>query len=294
MLKRKLILVTAASFLFPSLLLAWPRYKNPVTPDQVYQNDLDLQQDLNKRFGVNSTDIFGHIMIGTNTINSTLYNMVIQTVLNNWAIQVLGPGSKYLRIGAGDPEIGSSGASLNLRTLTADDINIRVNTNVGNGVLVAHGDAGTSAFTIHGTNTNDNASTGYVGESVRSLVTRANGVTATTSSQWFNITTLSLTSGDWLVTGIVTINANGGTITANTSSMALSTSSGNVTTDHVSGDNVIDYNGTTPSALTDGTVVCPNYRLSISGATTVYLKTIVGYSAGTPKGSGRISAVRIR
>lgn len=143
-----------------------------------------------------------------------------------------------------------------------------------------------------GTATNDNAAAGYIGESVRSLVTIASAVSSTGTGQFFDITSISLTTGDWSVSGIIRLAQSGATVTANTCAAAISINSGNTTTDHVGGDNAIDM--VDPTAAADRYSSIPNYRLSLSGTTTVYLKANIGFSAGTPKASGRISAKRIR
>src|SRR4051812_14640509 len=33
-------------FFLPTIVCAWPRYKNPQNPNETYQNDLDIQQDV--------------------------------------------------------------------------------------------------------------------------------------------------------------------------------------------------------------------------------------------------------
>jgi hypothetical protein len=181
-----------------------------------------------------------------------------------------------------------------LGTLSTDSLELITN---ATSRLIINGSTGTATFSGQligkGTATNDSAAAGYIGESIRSLVTRASGVSATTTGQWFDITSITLTAGDWLVTGMGLLNANGATITANSAAIAISINSANTITDHVEGDNVADIL-VTPSAATDSNNNIPNYRLSLSGSTIVYLKCLMGYSVATPKGSGRISAVRIR
>jgi len=143
-----------------------------------------------------------------------------------------------------------------------------------------------------GTTTNDSASAGYLGEAVRSSIASGSAVNAGTSAQFSDVTSISLTAGDWDVSGIVGFTANGATVTAANAFAAISTNSGNTTTDHVTGDNQIA--GMEPTATYDRTLEIPTYRMSLSGTTTVYLKGRVSYSAGTPKFYGRISARRVR
>lgn len=142
-----------------------------------------------------------------------------------------------------------------------------------------------------GTATNDNAATGYIGETVVSV--QSSFQNAGASSQWFNVTSVSLTAGDWLAFGTVGTNHNGATITAGSIACAVSIHSGNTTTDHVLPDNVSDIFDS-PTAAQDSAGFVDGYRLSLSGTTTVYLKALIGFTAGTPRARGRIRCVRIR
>jgi hypothetical protein len=139
-----------------------------------------------------------------------------------------------------------------------------------------------------GTATNDNAASGYIGESARAINTTFTNAAATT--QFKDVTSISLTAGDWLVTGNVSFTLNGATMTQ--AAAAISINSNNTTTDHVQGDNLVF--GAPPTANYDQDLNIGDYRLSLTGTTTVYLKGRCDFSAGTPQHKGRISAVRIR
>lgn len=137
---------------------------------------------------------------------------------------------------------------------------------------------------IVGTATNDNANAGSFGEFVS-----AQGLAVSlTSSTTANITSISLTAGDWDVRGNVEfIPAGGTTFTqalsgANTVSATLpaapSRSLGNYTT----------------AAGQGQTLVVPTTRVSIASTTTVYLTAFASFSGSTLTASGFISARRIR
>jgi hypothetical protein len=148
------------------------------------------------------------------------------------------------------------------------------------------------AVSIFGTATNDSASAGFVGEEIRSQSTSAANITTTTTYQ--NFTSISLTAGDWDVTGQVKVSGNGATWTGY--AMAVSINTGNTTTDHVTGDNVWTEStgGSYQTNETFGMTIA-TYRLSLSATTTVYLKGRATFSAGTPQIlAGRISARRMR
>lgn len=142
---------------------------------------------------------------------------------------------------------------------------------------------------IKGTTTNDDAAAGNVGEYISSYAGGA-GTNFPTSSQWGDLTSISLTAGDWSVDCNIDVLANGATAT--NESFGISTTSGNSATGLNSGDN----QSSTPLATVtfDGSGVIPAFRMSLSATTTVYFKYLAVYSAGTPKARGRISARRIR
>lgn len=157
----------------------------------------------------------------------------------------------------------------------------------------------TAAFTVGangpngitvGTNTNDSASAGIVGEYVSAKVLQASRISAAGSGTWTNITSISLTAGDWDVTGVVEGQLAGATTT--TFDIALSAFSGATTTDQVQGDNQIEVYP--PTSTVDSSASIPAWRVSLSGTTTIFLKFAYAFSAGTPKAFGRISARRMR
>ncbi len=138
---------------------------------------------------------------------------------------------------------------------------------------------------VHGTNTNDSASAGYIGEAV---VSAATNVAAGSSGAFANVASIALSAGDWDITGV--IEASGSTVTR--SLFAVSANSANTTTDHVSGDNQIDTS--LPTAAINGGGCIGAWRVSTSGTPTIYLKWAATYVGGSPTVSGRISARRVR
>lgn len=135
---------------------------------------------------------------------------------------------------------------------------------------------------IIGTGTNDNAGAGKVGEVISSAVTTqaiSNGVTT-------NITSISLTAGDWDVQGTV-LTAPAGTTTQSSFAAAINTVSATFPTYYTQ----ISY------AVAAGTaigVAAPYVRLSLSGTTTVYILAIVNYAVSTLTIGASLSARRAR
>ena len=149
-----------------------------------------------------------------------------------------------------------------------------------------------SGVAIRGTNTNDSASTGFVGEYAQSLVSTATSVG--TSAQYFDLTSISLTAGDWDVTGIVVYNRNAATYTSSGLELGIGTTAGNSSAGLVVGsNNVVDSR--TDNTWSNISLTIPSFRISVASTTTYYLKGFPGsYSAGTPQYRCRMSARRVR
>lgn len=145
-----------------------------------------------------------------------------------------------------------------------------------------------------GTTTNDNADTGSVGEIVSSNVAfsaRSNIATATDS----NVTSISLTAGDWDVSGIVGFFGTGTTSVTMVSGWISSTSA---TAPDVSLRTAEAYDAAARILYASGTMgtnlcIRPT-RMSLSGTTTIYLSARSVFSASTLACYGIINARRIR
>jgi hypothetical protein len=144
-------------------------------------------------------------------------------------------------------------------------------------------------FLSIGTNTNDNAPTGYVGEYLSSAIASASAVTLT-NNQYNDVTSLALTAGDWDVSAMVMFT---GTITGTNFTAGIGTSSGNASTGLVAGDNSIST-ASISTAASDSGLSVPTWRTSLSASKTYYLKAFGLFSIGTLKAYGRISARRVR
>lgn len=144
---------------------------------------------------------------------------------------------------------------------------------------------------IKGTTTNDNAAAGNVGEYIEATVSNQN---YGTNNQWADITSISLTAGDWDVTLITNNYRNTSTQAQFTlTEIGISTTTGNSSTGLIVGSNQIDYsNGTT--GIEEIGLTIAGYRQSLSATTTIYGKVFGSYSAGQPKIWARLSARRIR
>lgn len=136
---------------------------------------------------------------------------------------------------------------------------------------------------IVGTTTNDNANTGSIGE----YVTATSGSLALTSGSNTNAASISLTAGDWDVSGNCVYTNTGGVISninnsVSTTSLTLAAAP----------DNGVE-NGVTVNSGTTYTMAAPVQRISVSATTIVYL-VVASTFTGTQTVSARIRARRIR
>jgi hypothetical protein len=151
-------------------------------------------------------------------------------------------------------------------------------------------DSNSGAVDIRGSNTNDSAAAGFVGQYIASVATTTS---LPTSGNFGDLTSISLTAGDWDVTAFARFIRNGSTPTAYI--IGISTESGNSFTTEAEGDNAASFDGTTALlTITDFTTCVPAYRVSLSATTTIYFKYYSTYTVATPTAAGRLSARRVR
>lgn len=159
-------------------------------------------------------------------------------------------------------------------------------TQVKTGVLTS-----TGVTTIKGSATNDSASAGNVGELLSSVVSNQSPVT---TDVYYDVTSISLTAGDWDVTVLCTANANSATWSAVI--IGISSTSGNSATGLTNGDSSVNAfwasSSTTPLQVP---IAVANLRVSLASTTTYYFKARVTFTVNTPTIAGaRLSARRLR
>ncbi len=139
-----------------------------------------------------------------------------------------------------------------------------------------------------GTSTSDDAAAGFVGEIITATAATDTINTWTTNTAK-NITSISLTPGDWDVDGVVAWSgATAGTyyvskVTSTTANIGTDPlEAGRVSTPFVSLANAY-FNQIVPTA-----------RFSLAATTTVYLGAQLGFTGGTPLAGGTIRARRVR
>lgn len=139
-----------------------------------------------------------------------------------------------------------------------------------------------------GTSTNDAATTGDIGEYVESV---AGPVSAPASNTYGDLTSITLTAGDWDISSTqVSIINTGVSITSVVG--GIGTVSGSSGAGMVNGDT--QGYSVPPTSQYLPAITIPPKRVSINATTTYYLKMWMSYSSGTPQFQGRISARRVR
>lgn len=139
---------------------------------------------------------------------------------------------------------------------------------------------------VAGTTGAGDASAGQVGEYISSSVSSSTNIPSLTG-QYGDLTSISLTPGDWDISCVVSYQANGATVTY--AGTGISPTAGNSS----SGLNeYFEIPG--PTAGLNNSFSIPCHRRAIATTTTFYLKTNVGFSVATPKYTCRISARRVR
>lgn len=148
---------------------------------------------------------------------------------------------------------------------------------------------------VPATGTNDDAAAGKVGEMISSSVVSGSAISLSTTTDK-TVTSISLTAGDWDVSGTVYfIGAAGTTITICIGSISSTDNAKDTTAGKFGilfGSGVTQFSG--GGFLTIETPSIPSFRLSLAATTTIYLVAYGDFGVSTLKAYGRISARRIR
>ena len=158
--------------------------------------------------------------------------------------------------------------------------------NVAGGLPTLNSGAHLSSSMVSGTATNDSAATGILGQIITSNITSGSAVPLTSGSA-ANITSISLTAGDWDVFGWVSTNPAGSTTTTILQA-GISTTTANLD----SFPTVIQ--GVSVGAGLALSAPVATQRISLSGTTTVYLVVNTTFAVSTCGGYGYITGRRER
>ncbi len=150
---------------------------------------------------------------------------------------------------------------------------------------------GTGGAMVQGVSTNSNASAGYVGELISSTVLGGSAVALTTGTP-ADITSISLTAGDWDVSGVICFTGNAAT-TVTSNNGWISTTSATLPTPPNSGSFYTDQTSRT-AGNTILRISVGKIRISIASTTTVYLSGSSAFAVNSYSAFGFIGARRVR
>jgi hypothetical protein len=146
---------------------------------------------------------------------------------------------------------------------------------------------GTGGVALEGTTAGDNAIAGYVGEFISSVIAAASATSLTTATAK-NITSISLTAGDWDVEG--NVDFPGITVGATNLSGWISLASATLPDSSL----YASLNTGTPIFGSPSGFCVPKIRVSITSTTTVFLSARATFASGAATACGGIFARRIR
>jgi hypothetical protein len=146
-----------------------------------------------------------------------------------------------------------------------------------------------SGVSLLGTNTNDSAAAGWIGESVTASAA-STSVPLTTATP-ANLTSISLSAGDWDVSGVCAYTTAATTVVTSTKCGLSSTSATFGTLGTYSTDT---FASVTPGAIEWKAQPVAVTRISLSAATTIYLVGQSAFTTSTQTGGGAIFARRAR
>lgn len=146
-----------------------------------------------------------------------------------------------------------------------------------------------TANNIVGTNTNNNAAAGSIGEYITASLASGSAISLTTVTP-ANVTSISLTAGDWEVWGSNVFVFEGST-TSTSLVAAINTTSATLPSNPGGGVSYLYY-----ASMTGGNPIIQTgvVRMSLASTTTVYLIAQAGFAVSTASVYGFIAARRIR
>jgi hypothetical protein len=145
----------------------------------------------------------------------------------------------------------------------------------------------TATTGVVGVTDGSNAGAGYVGEYIGNSLQSGSAVSVTSDNNT-SIVSVSLTAGDWDVSGCVAFRPAGG---ANVTFYKAGTNSGSTSFGGLG--TFFEISGAA-TATVDQYFPIPTIRWSLSGATTIYLVVRTNFTVGTMTAFGLLGARRVR
>jgi hypothetical protein len=233
------------------------------------------------------TQAFGALTATTvngNTITTgtfTLTGVAAKTLTFNNTLTLAGTDSTTITFQGTDTYVGRA---------TTDTLTNKTIDTAGPNTLKVGGVA-LSIGEFPGTNTNDNATAGNIGEYVESVVAIGSATNNTTNVAK-NVTSISLSAGDWDVDGVVQWNSAASTsITVLSGSISLTTGTMDSTSGRIS---QMSFPAFVPGSTTAMSNPIPPLRFSLSSTTTLFLVSLATFTVSNLAPYGIIRARRVR
>jgi hypothetical protein len=187
----------------------------------------------------------------------------------------------------------AAGVATFLVTPTSANLAAAVTDETGTGVLVFSTNPTITNPAIVGTATNDAAAAGNIGQEIKSNIASGSAV-ALSSGTIANVTSISLTAGDWDVSGIVQFT---GDPTTNVATAIGGTSASSATLPPFGTGDTNRFNWPAVTApFSTGGLSAPSgpVRITLATTTTIYLVASATFSVATCSAFGTIRARRMR
>ena len=146
---------------------------------------------------------------------------------------------------------------------------------------------GTSVIPLLGVTDASSASAGIIGQLISSVVSSGSAVSCSNGTAR-NVTSISVTAGDWNIIGNVFFN--GSVVTNPTYRCWISATSASLPDNSL----ISLFNASLLLTGIDAGINAPFFRTTINSTTTIYLSCQANFSAGTVTACGGIYARRIR
>lgn len=199
-----------------------------------------------------------------------------------------GDGTWGTPAGAGGDALTSNPLSQFASTTSAQLAGV-ISNETGSGLLVFNASPALTTPVITGSSTNDSAASGVVGEYISSTIAPGSAVSLVAGTSK-NVTSISLTAGDWDVFGDIHFSGTGTTVLTNMRGGM------NTTTNTLPA--AMDYISLAPASTGiqsfDQGILIPGRRQSLASTTTIYLVANGAFSASTCTAYGYIGARRAR
>lgn len=247
---------------------------------------------------------------GTNKNSTAVNGGLVWSDADSFEITAAGTSQNWvLSGGAGAPTMSNTTTTGKFVDGSADEIQMRVQgngTQTSNILTVEKSDStllmnvtNVNGTAIKGTTSNDAASAGYVGETIRTDKLRS-AATSLSSGVTTNIVSVTLTAGDWNLTGVLGALVTGTTsVTAvlyaiSTTSATLPSGNDSFAVPNASGEVRMQWASSASVPANDTTYQITSYAINIASTTTFYMVVNPTFSISTMSGYGMLQARRVR